>query len=231
MPGRKSMFKTEQQLVESFIQEAKPRLWTATAGQTNVRTVFESTCSTGRADWVWASTAGRWPRGQCDQTAELLQNPTCSWILSFLKPASPRSEKFLEERSGVSRRTFRKSLVKLTAIGLVARLDDGLFVLGQKLHVPNIEIVAFEFKLEDWRRAFYQATRYRSFSHRVYVVMPTSRVHRAEEHLEAFRRQNIGLLSHGPEERPSRILASKKRQPRSRSCFLKALGMLETVSN
>jgi len=231
MPGRKSMFKSEQQLVESFIRDAEPGLWTGTAGERNIRTAFESTCSTGRADWVWASFAGRWPSTRCEQTAELLQNPTCSRILSFLKPASPRSERFLEERSGVSRRTFRKSLVELTAVGLVAAFDDGLFVLGENLHVPDIEIVAFEFKLEDWQRAFYQATRYRSFSHRVYVVMPASTVHRADGHLEAFRRQNIGLLSHGPEEGSARIVASKKRQPRSRPSFFKALGMLQNAEH
>ena len=223
------MFESEQQLVESFIRDAEPGLWTRTAGETNVRTVFESTCSNGRADWVWASSVGRWPIRRCEQTAELLQKPTCSRILSFLKPDSPRSERFLEERSGVSRRTFRKSLVELTTVDLVAVLDDDLFVLGKKLQVPDVEIVAFEFKLDDWQRAFYQATRYRSFSHRVYVVMPASTVHRVNGHLEAFRRQNIGLLSHGPEEGASRILASKKRQPRSRPSFLQALGMLQTA--
>ena len=78
---------------------------------------------------------------------------------------------------------------------LITEQDNATFYLSEKLNIPDVEICAFEFKLKDWRRAFFQATRYRNFAHRVYVVLPTSIVHRAEKMHEAFRVQNIGLLS------------------------------------
>lgn len=98
-------------------------------------------------------------------------------------------------------------------------------MLDAKWRIPKVEIVAFEFKLYDWKRAFYQATRYRTFAHRVYVVMPSYVVGRAEQAHESFRTQNIGLISYD-ESGATRLLPSLKRNPKSPSSFLQAIGML-----
>jgi len=52
---------------------------------------------------------------------------------------------------------------------------------------------AFEFKLTDWRKGATQAMRYRSYAHRVFLVMPPVPALRAAQHLEAFRDLEIGL--------------------------------------
>jgi hypothetical protein len=57
--------------------------------------------------------------------------------------------------------------------------------------------------------------------------MPSTSIRRAQNHLQHFRRQNIGLISHSCDASSRRILASKKRRPRSRSGFIKAIGMLQ----
>lgn len=220
------MFRSEEQLVESFIEYTPPSVWTRSAGGVGVRTTFESTCSEGRADWVWAASARGWNLEMTEQVAELLQNPTSSLVLSLLKIDAVRTEHYLHNRAGVSRATLRRALTELIKWGLVDVPSDGRFVLGENFEVPDLEICAFEFKLDNWRRAFYQATRYRSFSHRVYVVMPESTVHRAFDCLASFRQQNIGLLSHSPDKGSTRVLSSRKRRPRSRSGFIKAVGML-----
>ena len=220
------MFQNEEQLVESFIECTSPSVWTRSEEGASVRTTYESTCSEGRADWVWAASARGWNPELTEQVAELLQNPTSSLVLSLLKTAAVRTENYLRNRTGVSQTTLRRAITELIEWGLVNAPSDGHFVLGDNFEVPDLEICAFEFKLDNWRRAFYQATRYRSFSHRVYVVMPASTVHRAFDCLASFRQQNIGLLSHSPDTGSERILASRKRRPRSRSGFIKAVGML-----
>tara|TARA_R110001592_G_scaffold14027_1_gene63653 strand:- start:317 stop:1009 length:693 start_codon:yes stop_codon:yes gene_type:complete len=220
------MFTSEQQLVESFIEMADPGLWTRAGGDLHVKTRFESTCSDGQADWVWSSSPTPWSTELCEHSTTLIQNPTCARILAMLKPSAPRRESFLRDRSGVSETTFRRSLGYLTEAKLIALVEERGYVLGDRAKMPEAEIVAFEFKLENWKRAFYQATRYRSFSHRVYVVLPENVVHRCESMLDVFRVQNIGLLSHSPHTGASRVLPSSKRQPRSRANYLKALAML-----
>lgn len=58
-----------------------------------------------------------------------------------------------------------------------------------------INIVSFELKLTDWKTAIIQAFRYRSFSNKVYVVMPEDTVNRAMAHSEKFDQYGIGLAS------------------------------------
>ena len=225
------MFESEQLLIESFIEMADPALWTRSASdrliaEVHVKTRFESNCSDGQADWVWSASRQPWQADLCEHSTTLIQNPTCARILSMLKPSAPRREAFLQERCGVSEATFRRSLSQLAEMHLIALVDDRGYILGERARLPNAEVVAFEFKLENWKRAFYQATRYRSFAHRVYVVLPANVAHRCEPMHDAFRVQNIGLLSHDPEVGGSRILPSCKKAPRSRANYLKALAML-----
>lgn len=59
----------------------------------------------------------------------------------------------------------------------------------------DISVVSFELKLTDWRTAIIQAFRYRSFSNKVYVVMPEDTVNRAVAHTDKFDQYGIGLAS------------------------------------
>ena len=59
----------------------------------------------------------------------------------------------------------------------------------------EINVVSFELKLTDWKTAIIQAFRYRSFSNKVYVVMPEDTVKRAVAHTDKFDQYGIGLAS------------------------------------
>ena len=59
----------------------------------------------------------------------------------------------------------------------------------------DISVVSFELKLTDWKTAIIQAFRYRSFSNKVYVVMPEDTVKRAVAHTDQFNQYGIGLAS------------------------------------
>ncbi|NQT40614.1 MAG: hypothetical protein HQ581_24185 [Planctomycetes bacterium] len=99
-------------------------------------------------------------------------------------------------------------------------------MLGPQFDFPRIEICSFEFKLENWKRAFYQAKRYRAFSHRVFVVMPPAAARRVNGSAEHFRRFNVGLITHDANGDSKRILPSRKRKPISRAGLIRAVGML-----
>ena len=62
----------------------------------------------------------------------------------------------------------------------------------------EINVVSFELKLSDWKRAMVQAFRYRSFSHLSYVVMPEGAAESASRHADEFQQYGIGLLAFGP---------------------------------
>lgn len=63
----------------------------------------------------------------------------------------------------------------------------------------DIQVISFELKLTDWRRAMVQAFRYKSFSHLSYVVMPEATAENAKLHANEFQQYGIGLISFSPE--------------------------------
>ncbi len=68
----------------------------------------------------------------------------------------------------------------------------------KKLESPKAlvaEFCAIETKLKNWRRALYQASRYRDFAHQAWVVMDDRDVSPALRNLAEFSRLNIGLAS------------------------------------
>jgi DNA-binding transcriptional ArsR family regulator len=219
-------YRSEQEFANSFIRNCPASVWTRVpAADKHVKFAVESTCSDGRADWVWASSDSCWEALPIRDASDLLQNPTCSRILSNLKRIEATCESVLLERIGISKATLRRFMNQLSDVGLVAIKNDRSYVLDTKWKLPKVEIVAFEFKLSDWKRAFYQATRYRTFAHRVYVVMPSYHVGRTTPLHDSFRTQNIGLISYDESE-AIKILPSLKRNPKSASSFLQAIGML-----
>ncbi len=56
-------------------------------------------------------------------------------------------------------------------------------------------IIAFEMKLHNWKRALAQAFRYLAFSNISYVVLDHDHVNPALKNIENFKRSNVGLLS------------------------------------
>lgn len=62
----------------------------------------------------------------------------------------------------------------------------------------GLQVISFELKLLDWKRAMIQAFRYKSFSNLSYVVMPEESIECASRHLSEFQKYGIGLLSFGP---------------------------------
>ncbi|MCH8046450.1 MAG: hypothetical protein IID44_22310 [Planctomycetes bacterium] len=219
-------FRWEEELRQSFLKRACPTLWSRAGATVPQRTFIESTCSDGRADWVWAGIRCDWPEGVSPEIGSLLRQPACSRILATLKPKSPRREEYFQWRSGVAPSTFRRHLSDLVEHELVSDLGGNRYILGPAFAEPQIEICSFEFKLDNWKRAFHQAKRYRTFSHRVFVVMPSQVIARLRDHLDAFRRFNIGLISHDSDGSSERIVASRKREPISRNGFIQALGSL-----
>lgn len=219
-------FRWEEDLRRSFQQHAASTLWCPRPKPGPIRAAIESTCSDGRADWVWATLRCSLPDNIPALSYELMQQPTCSRILAALRTKSRQPEEMVFYFAGVSRRTYRMFLDQLLDTGLVSFDKAGFMKLGPRFPTPDIEICSFEFKLKDWRRALQQARRYRSFSHRVYVVMPNTGVGRAIQHIDSFRRSNIGLIQHDSDGISNRLIVSKKRKPSCPSDHIQAIGLL-----
>lgn len=219
------MFRWEDELRRSFLATAIPSLWTSAASFDAEHVLEERSWSDGRADAVWAGVIGQ--IRPCEKIG-LLRDPVASRIVADLCPRAPRTEPRLLAASGVTRATFRSTLSRLVAERFVQPTETGSFVLGIAFPAWSAEFCAFEFKLRDWRRAFYQALRYRAFAHRVYIVLPKSTTGGALDQAERFRTFGIGLIEHDPEGTSRALIRARKAQPRSRASYMRAMADLAT---
>lgn len=214
------MFRWEEDLRKSFLEHANPSLWTRPGAFDSHRVLKETEWSSGRADAVWAGILGKIDD---PATLQVLRQPVASRVVAALRRQSPRTETSLLKASGVMRATFRPVLARLIDVELVAEHGQASFVLGSAFPEWTMELCAFEFKLTNWRRAFYQALRYRAYAHRVYIVMPPSSVGPALEHEDRFHKFGIGLIEHDDRGRSETLVRVRKGEPHSRSSYVRAM--------
>lgn len=120
---------------------------------------------------------------------------SASAILSVIKNKSPRTEKYIISKTGLSLSTVRGCLNYLVRIEILSAVDNKKkYILSQTFLLPNIEIWAFELKLHDWKRAVFQALRYKAFANYVIVVFPVERKRILNENIELFNQLNIGVI-------------------------------------
>ena len=84
---------------------------------------------------------------------------------------------------------------RLTEWRLVRSKERGV-VEARAAWVRDAEVIAVEAKLTRWREALAQATVYREYADRAYVLLPESSASVAVKHAEVFREAGVGLLAY-----------------------------------
>ena len=90
-------------------------------------------------------------------------------------------------------------------------MENRGYVLGEKAQLPPAEIVAFEFKLENWQRAFikprdtaHSPTEYTSYFPLTWSITPNG-------YMPHFGFKYSVCFPHDPEAGASRLIVSAKR--------------------
>lgn len=185
----------------------------------------EMSCKQGRPDLV-ASVArlSHLTRSRREALSSALIQPATARIISILKYDAPRTEDYVSRVSGLERRVVRKGIGDLSVSRLVRRSGGG-FILSSTFPRNPWELWAFELKLQNSKRAFYQALQYRAFAHRVAVVVPECWLRQFEGRIEHFNKLHVGLISVNLDTARLRfVLRPRKRPPMSRFHYLYAVG-------
>ena len=160
--------------------------------------------------------------------AQSLSEISKARILSLLRKSAGYSEEYLEESLGLGKSTIKKHARDLLNAGMIERTPGKLLKLSKSFNIPKIEIWAFELKLNNWKRAFHQAKRYRGFSHNVVVVMPNGRLTAAKDHIDYFRGMNVGLAGMSKDGKLEYILKPKRKRPSSKGHYFYSIGKILT---
>ena len=130
-----------------------------------------------------------------DALAISLRSPSKAKVLAPLRYGVPRRRAYLEAFTGFTGQLLTRHLKELGEAGLVEIHRNSSASLTCPLPWEMADIVAYEGKLANWRRALHQAMAYRSFSHRVWVVMPISSARNAKKVESVFRANGFGLIA------------------------------------
>lgn len=133
----------------------------------------------------------------CEKFTDMISKEkwyTTSKILSCLKSKRYHTIEYLKENTGLSKHTLQKEIMSLCKNDLVIQNVTGSYKLSDKYIVPQMQMCAFELKLDNWKRALFQAIRYKTFSEYNYVVMPIDKKELLLKNIDVFRENNIGLL-------------------------------------
>ena len=179
----------------------------------------------GRADMVDAIVRALPERVDLDDFADSLISPSKALILSRLRYGAPRSQSYLLRMTGIAPQQFRRYINELTRAELIQVHESSAVSLACRLPWHMVDIVSYEAKLKDWRRALHQAIGYRAFSHSVRVVMPVAGARRAEQLVDTFRTNGIGLIA-VDDGATHVVIRSRKRRPASRKLYLMAVGAI-----
>ncbi|NCU33126.1 MAG: hypothetical protein EOM23_09400 [Candidatus Moranbacteria bacterium] len=92
-------------------------------------------------------------------------------------------------------KTRLKNLLTHLEINDFIGYDGEKIVLNRKYKAHTRNLLSVEAKLNDWKSGFYQALRYKFFSHQSYLAYPEKYTHRVD--LDLLKEHNIGLISVG----------------------------------
>lgn len=79
--------------------------------------------------------------------------------------------------------------------GYILEPNHNHYIKNSKYTSIANNIIAIEFKKENYKRAIYQAQRYKLFANQVYVALPSVKVDKLQDRLNMFRDKEIGLIA------------------------------------
>ncbi|MBK9564454.1 MAG: hypothetical protein IPO37_04485 [Saprospiraceae bacterium] len=95
-------------------------------------------------------------------------------------------------------KTRLKNLLALLEMNDFIGYDGEIIIRNRKYKAHTQNLLSVEAKLNDWKSGFYQALRYKFFSHQSYLAYPEKNIHRVD--LDLLKEHNIGLISVGDDK-------------------------------
>jgi len=92
--------------------------------------------------------------------------------------------------------------------------------------LKNQTLMAFEMKLDDWKRALHQAYRYSYFADHVIVVLPMNKITAAYNNLDLFKDLDIGLWSLDSNQNITKFFTPHASTAKSKNARNKAVNLI-----
>ncbi len=101
----------------------------------------------------------------------------------------------LMDLSGASSDASKKAMKGFINAGYCKEIKKSIYIKVRQPKLLCSSIIAVEAKLRDWKKAIWQATRYRIFSNQSWVLLDQSYSNSAVTNIQEFKKYNIGLAT------------------------------------
>ena len=119
---------------------------------------------------------------------------TISIILAFMKKKQFRTPNYIIQNTGLSQKIIIRDLNFLCRLGICEKNNVGNYRFVEDFEMPIAHIHSFELKMSNWKRALFQAIRYKTFSEYTSIVMPFEKEQILLQNIDSFKERNIGVL-------------------------------------
>ncbi len=216
---------SEEEMADSFQQLLKSRGGLPGIGSFD-GIYREISCRQGRPDFIAL-------RNLSDQKSLSFPNAVGlvgPSVLSILKPIAPRTLDFIVSRSEFSRDTIQRCIRRLVESEHIEQTASGAFRLGEAMAGIKTEILCFELKIDNPRRAVFQAQQSRAFAERAIIVVPPGQERNYGKYRETMKRWGIGLAAFDPVTKEFNLVnRGRKSRPLSRTHQLYALCQMQVI--
>ena len=119
-------------------------------------------------------------------------------ILQTLKPKAPRTFDYILSKLEFGRESIRKSLRLMIENGYIEQMKSGTYRLSTEMNYEKPEIWTFELKLNNPKKAVFQAQQSRAYAERAIIVVPPGQEKNYERFRETMQRWHVGLSTFNP---------------------------------
>ncbi len=151
----------------------------------------EISCRQGRPDFI----ALRFKSSSGQRNSINVPGLVGPAILQNLKPKAPRTFDYLVCKLEFGRESIRKSLRLMIENGYIEQMESGAYRLSTEMNHEKPEIWTFELKLNNPKKAVFQAQQSRAYAERAIIVVPPGQERNYERFRETMQRWHIGLAA------------------------------------
>ncbi|MGL1959108.1 MAG: hypothetical protein OCD00_17555 [Colwellia sp.] len=121
--------------------------------------------------------------------------PSWAYTLQQLPYRKNFSIEDLSNLSGASIASSKKALKEFSLAGFCQQKSKNIWVKNWQPSPLSKNIIAIEAKLKNWKRALWQASRYKTFAHESWVLLDQRNIAPSLKNICCFERLNVGLAS------------------------------------
>jgi len=154
----------------------------------------EISCRQGRPDFI----ALRYKSSSYQGNSINIPGLVGPAILQKLKPKAPRTFDYLVGKLEFGRDSIRKSSRLMIKNGYIEQLKSGAYRLSANMNCEKPEIWTFELKLNNPKKAVFQAQQSRAYAERAVIVVPPGQERNYERFRETMQRWHVGLSTFDP---------------------------------